>query len=321
MSTQYIGSKITVVSNMGVRYEGILSAIDTKASTVELRNVVSFGTEGRGTTQIAGSNTVYPNVVFRGSDIKDLKVTAQQPQVVEPQAPVLQDPAIVSQTTSLNRSGNTNTAAPPIPVNTGNMPPPPQNKEERSQTSKLVPNVSLDNNRQYNSNNGSGTTNAWGNNSSSGNNGAANNMGIQHQQIAQQGRTRQQYNQSQPQQQRRNNNNRRNNKSYAAVGTGASLINRRERGHQRRNDDEIKKDFDFQKQLEGFDKQNFIQEKLRMLSVASNSNSNISNETTSATGNAMDNEMHLTAADILNQNAGPKYDKKSSFFDDLSSGM
>ena len=315
MSTQYIGSKITVVSNMGVRYEGILSAIDTKASTVELRNVVSFGTEGRGTTQIAGSNTVYPNVVFRGSDIKDLKVTAQQPQVVEPQAPVLQDPAIVSQTTSLNRSSNTNTAAPPIPVSNGNMRPPPQNNEERLQTSKLVPNVSLDNNRQYNSNNASGTTNAWGNN------GTANNTGNQHQQVAQQERTRQQYNQSQPHQQRRNNNNRRNNKSYAAVGTGASLINRRERGHQRRNDDEIKKDFDFQKQLEGFDKQNFIQEKLRMLSVASNSNSSISNETTSATGNTMENEMHLTAADILSQNAGPKYDKKSSFFDDLSSGM
>ena len=77
MSTQYIGSKITVVSNMGVRYEGILNAIDTVASTVELTNVVSFGTEGRGTTQIQGSNTVYPNVVFRGSDIKDLKVIQQ----------------------------------------------------------------------------------------------------------------------------------------------------------------------------------------------------------------------------------------------------
>ena len=74
MSTQYIGSKITVVSNMGVRYEGILNAIDTVASTVELTNVVSFGTEGRGTTQIQGSNTVYPNVVFRGSDIKDFGV-------------------------------------------------------------------------------------------------------------------------------------------------------------------------------------------------------------------------------------------------------
>lgn len=319
MSTQYIGSKITVVSNMGVRYEGILSAIDTKASTVELRNVVSFGTEGRGTTQIAGSNTVYPNVVFRGSDIKDLKVTAQQPQIVEPQAPVLQDPAIVSQTTSsMNRSSNTNTAAPPIPANTGNMRPPnpPQNKQERSQTSRLVPNVSLDNNRQLNSNSASGATNAWGKN---GSNGTTNHMEMQQQPLAQQQRARQQHSQSQPQQQRRNNNNRRNNKSYAAVGTGASLINRRERGHQKRNDAEIKQDFDFQKQLEGFDKQNFIQEKLRMLSVASNSND--SHETTSATSNTMESEMHLTAADILSQNAGPKYDKKSSFFDDLSSGM
>ena len=136
MSTQYIGSKITVVSNMGVRYEGILNAIDTVASTVELTNVVSFGTEGRGTTQIQGSNTVYPNVVFRGSDIKDLKVTSQQPVATQQNPPVLQDPAIVSQSVS----------QPPIPANNvGNLPPnpPAQQPQQRSHTSKLVPNVTL----------------------------------------------------------------------------------------------------------------------------------------------------------------------------------
>ena len=53
----------------------------------------------------------------------------------------------------------------------------------------------------------------------------------------------QQQQQQQQQQQRRNNNNRsRNNKPRAAVGTGASLMNRRERGHQSRNDEEIKTD-------------------------------------------------------------------------------
>ena len=127
MSTQYIGSKITVVSNMGVRYEGILNAIDTVASTVELTNVVSFGTEGRGTTQIQGSNTVYPNVVFR-SDIKDFKATSQQPFPQQP-TPVLQDPAIVSQSSVTQQAPNI-----PTTNNVTNMPPNPPSSQQQQRS-------------------------------------------------------------------------------------------------------------------------------------------------------------------------------------------
>ena len=318
MSTQYIGSKITVVSNMGVRYEGILNAIDTVASTVELTNVVSFGTEGRGTTQIQGSNTVYPNVVFRGSDIKDLKVTSQQPVASQQPTPVLQDPAIVSQSSVPQQAPNI-----PTTNNVTNMPPNPPSSQQQ-QRSKLIPNVSLGNNNNNNNNNNNGqqqrtTTNAWGNNNNNNKHMGNNNN-----------------NNNKNRQRSRNNNNRNNrsgNKSYAAVGTGASLMNRRERGHQSRNDEEIKKEFDFQKQLEGFNKEDFIQEKLKLLSMGINANNNISNDNNEYGTNddnnnnnndgtnetSQENEGHLTAADILSQNSGPKYDKKSSFFDDLSS--
>ena len=76
MAVSYIGSTITVVSNRDIRYEGILTAVDTAAATVSLQNVRFFGTEGRNPngTEIPGSDAVYPLIVFSGTDIKDLKV-------------------------------------------------------------------------------------------------------------------------------------------------------------------------------------------------------------------------------------------------------
>ena len=43
----YIGARISLVSHMGVRYEGTLYTIDTRASTVALQHVQCFGTENR----------------------------------------------------------------------------------------------------------------------------------------------------------------------------------------------------------------------------------------------------------------------------------
>ena len=43
----YLGSRIVLISNSEIRYEGTLYTIDTTNSTVALQNVRSFGTENR----------------------------------------------------------------------------------------------------------------------------------------------------------------------------------------------------------------------------------------------------------------------------------
>lgn len=78
-------------------YVGILHDINSENHTVALEQVVSHGTEGRRgdpTKEIAGSDNVYEYIVFRGGDVKDLRIeeTAVKPK---PQQQVPDDPAIL----------------------------------------------------------------------------------------------------------------------------------------------------------------------------------------------------------------------------------
>ncbi|KAL7309815.1 hypothetical protein PS15m_010654 [Mucor circinelloides] len=96
----YIGSKISLISLSDIRYVGILHSINAQDSTVGLKQVRSFGTEGRRgkpEEEILASDNVFDYVVFRGSDIKDLQVFEAPPKPTPPPQPAMpQDPAIMS---------------------------------------------------------------------------------------------------------------------------------------------------------------------------------------------------------------------------------
>ncbi|KAF2723174.1 hypothetical protein K431DRAFT_283335 [Polychaeton citri CBS 116435] len=95
--SEFIGSRISLISKSDIRYVGTLHEINSDNSTVALENVTSFGTEGRKgnpTEDIAGSDQIYEYIVFRGSDVKELSIVEPPGQKPGASGPP-QDPAIV----------------------------------------------------------------------------------------------------------------------------------------------------------------------------------------------------------------------------------
>jgi len=69
----FIGSKISLISNLLVRYEGTLYTIDPRESTIALQNVRMMGTEDRASDkEIKATSTIYEYMIFKGENIKKL---------------------------------------------------------------------------------------------------------------------------------------------------------------------------------------------------------------------------------------------------------
>jgi len=79
------------------RYVGTLHEINSENSTVALENVTSFGTEGRrnGAEELPPSDAIYEYIVFRGSDVKDLRIEEQPKESKPPPPQMPNDPAIL----------------------------------------------------------------------------------------------------------------------------------------------------------------------------------------------------------------------------------
>ncbi|PFH57528.1 hypothetical protein XA68_14896 [Ophiocordyceps unilateralis] len=116
--SEFLGSRISLISKSDIRYVGTLHEINSDESTVSLENVRSFGTEGRRGSvedEIAPSDQVYEYIVFRGSDVKDLRIE-EHPTIKENKPPpaMPDDPAIVG---ARPRDGAPGRTAPPAAGN------------------------------------------------------------------------------------------------------------------------------------------------------------------------------------------------------------
>ncbi|OIW09588.1 hypothetical protein TanjilG_28187 [Lupinus angustifolius] len=95
MAESYIGCFITLISNYDIRYEGILHFLNLHDSTIALKNVRSYGTEGRRKDgpQLPPIDKTYDFILFRGNDIK----VKSPPTSLKAEEQVLDDPAIIQQ--------------------------------------------------------------------------------------------------------------------------------------------------------------------------------------------------------------------------------
>ncbi|KAF7301149.1 hypothetical protein MIND_00679300 [Mycena indigotica] len=108
MALSFIGKPISLISHSDVRYRGILAGIDPAASTIQLSNVFSMGTESRRPMNeyIPPVQEPYQYIIFRASEVKDLSVDEPPPS----HRNITDDPAVIG------ASAPVAPAAVPVPV-------------------------------------------------------------------------------------------------------------------------------------------------------------------------------------------------------------
>ncbi|KAH7660479.1 Rap55 protein, partial [Aphelenchoides avenae] len=91
----YLGQHMSIVSEMLVRYEGFLSAVDGNNHTVTLNRVRCFGTEDRPVElKIDPIQMTYAEITFSASSIREMHL---MPMLDETKTSVLSaDPAVMS---------------------------------------------------------------------------------------------------------------------------------------------------------------------------------------------------------------------------------
>ncbi|KAL8807001.1 MAG: hypothetical protein Q9182_000982 [Xanthomendoza sp. 2 TL-2023] len=112
-------------------YVGTLHEINSENSTVALENVTSWGTEGRDPeNEVPPSEIVYEYIVFRGSDVKDLRIE-EAPKENRPPQPrqVPDDPAIL---------GSARRQAAPETTQKPQEPQPPINQPQKDQAQQTL---------------------------------------------------------------------------------------------------------------------------------------------------------------------------------------
>lgn len=111
--TPYIGSTISLVSKLNIRYEGILFTVNSAESTIALAQVRSFGTENRPTSRpVPVRNDVYEYIIFQASDIKDLVVCDTPKENIN-------ETQVTPKPTELSLPNNSTTSPPQVDKNNG----------------------------------------------------------------------------------------------------------------------------------------------------------------------------------------------------------
>jgi protein LSM14 len=226
------GKKISLISKKNIRYEGMLYSINEQNATVALQNVRSFGTEGREITEPGLSfvapapDAVHPYLLFRGQDIKDLHVhEAAAAAAAEEEAAAAAKAAQASTTPTAPTPAPVKSAAAPRPtppkaVAAANTAPP---KQERTKPAPAASSAPLEEKgHSPRPQSGAGRGNSGPKKDAGRGNGGA----------------------------------RRQRNDQVAVGTGASLLKRTARGAVNGGASETpKNDFDFQSNLQDFEKE------------------------------------------------------------------
>nr|KAJ3421970.1 hypothetical protein HK105_001667 [Polyrhizophydium stewartii] len=91
----YVGAKISLISKSNLRFVGTLHSINQEESSVALEQVRSYGTEGRmgnPSDEIEPVDQIFPFIVFKGSDVKDLHIINHPP----PPPPVMPPAGVAS---------------------------------------------------------------------------------------------------------------------------------------------------------------------------------------------------------------------------------